>query len=132
MSDLKQIRENMKSIRILYAEDEEVVREQTLQFLKKIFQNVDIAENGLEGLELFKKNHYDLVITDLKMPKMNGRDMLNQIHEIDKDVVLIVMTASDSNIDATQTASDAYLYKPISFVEFIDALSHLQERLLKK
>ena len=132
MSDLRQIRENMKSVKVLYAEDEPEVQEQTLQFLKKVFKDVDSASNGLEGLELFEKNGYDLVITDLKMPKMNGRDMLSKIHEIDKDAVLVVMTASDSNIDATQTVCDAYLYKPISFTEFVEVLEPLQERLLKK
>ena len=132
MGDLKQIRDNMKSIKVLYAEDEKEVREQTLEFFRKIFQHVDSAQNGIEGLELFKKNRYDLVITDLKMPKMGGREMLTQIHDIDKDTVFIVMTASDSNIDATQTIADAYLYKPVSFVEFVKAFEPLQDKLLKK
>lgn len=132
MSDLKQIRENMKSIKVLYAEDEIEVQKQTLQFFQKIFQNVDTASNGMEGLELFEKNGYDLVITDLKMPKMDGREMLAKIHEINKDTVLMVMTASDSNIDASKTVCDAYLYKPISFVEFVEAFEPLQDRLLKK
>lgn len=132
MSDLKQLRDNLSSIRVLYAEDEQEVRDQTLLFFNKLFSNVDTAQNGEEGLELFKKNKYNLVITDLKMPKMDGREMLSKIREINEDTVLIVMTASDSNMDATETVCDAYLYKPISFTDFVEALTPLQERILKQ
>jgi len=131
MGELKEIRDNIKSIHVLYVEDEKEVREQTLEFFRKIFENIDVAKNGLEGVELFQKNSYDLVITDLKMPKMDGRKMLEEIHKIDKDVTSIVMTASDSNMDATQTQCDAYLYKPVSFLDLLEALKPLQSKLLK-
>ena len=132
MSELKEIRDNVKSIKVLYVEDEKEVREQTLSFFHKIFDNIDTAVNGLEGVELFEKNSYDLVITDLKMPKMDGREMLAKIHEINKDIIAIVMTASDSNMDATQTQCNAYLYKPVSFVDLLEALRPLQSKLLKQ
>ncbi len=130
MNRLQQLREDFCKINVLYVEDEEGVREETLIFLNRIFENITSAVNGQDGLELFKKNSYDLVISDLKMPKMNGRDMLEKIHEINKETVLIVMTASDSAMDATQTVCDAYLNKPVMFMEFVEKLESFKDRLV--
>ncbi len=131
-SRLEKLRTNMKEVKVLYVEDEENVRAQTLIFLKKIFTNIESASDGEEGLSLFKKNRYSLIITDLKMPKMNGREMLEHIRILDQDTIFIVMTASDSNIDASETISDAYMHKPVMFMEFIEQLEGLRERLTKR
>ena len=63
------------------------------------------------------------------MPKMNGREMLKQIHELNKETVLIVVTASDSNIDVSETVCDFYLNKPVMFMEFVEALESLEDKL---
>lgn len=131
MSNLKQMHENMSHLNVLYVEDESEVRGVTIQFLKKIFTNVDSAIDGQDGLEFFQKNKYDIVISDLKMPRMDGREMLSKIRELDKDVLLFVMTASDSKIDVSTTVCDAYLNKPVMISDFIEALEPLQDRLLK-
>lgn len=132
MNKLQQLRQDFNLLNVLYVEDEDGVREETLLFLKRIFKKIDSAVDGEEGLELFKKGNYDLVITDLKMPKMNGRDMLDAIHELDKDITSIVMTASDSNIDASQTKCNVYLYKPVMFTEFVEKLETLKSRLVEE
>ena len=132
MTSLKQIRESIAHVKVLYVEDEDEVRSMTMQFLKKIFTHVDSAVDGQEGLDLFKENDYDMVITDLKMPRMNGRVMLSEIKELDKDVVLLVMTASDSRMDVTETVCDGYLNKPVLISEFIEIIEPLKDRLQKK
>ena len=132
MTSLKEIRESMAHVKVLYVEDEAEVRSMTMQFLKKIFIHVDSAVDGQEGLDLFKENDYEMVITDLKMPRMNGRVMLNEIKELDKDVVLLVMTASDSQMDVTETVCDGYLNKPVLISEFVEAMEPLKDRLQKK
>ena len=132
MGKLQEMQERFSSLHVLYVEDEEDLREQTLIFLKKIFSHIDTACNGQDGLEKFKNGSYDLVITDLRMPKMDGREMLAQIHAIDESVVLIVMTASDSNIDATETVSDGYLHKPVMFTDFLELLESFTDRLSKE
>jgi len=130
MNKLQQLRQDFHSINVLYVEDENGVREETLLFLNRIFDNIDTAKNGEEGLDLFQKGNYDLIITDLKMPKMNGRDMLDAIHKLDKDMTAMVMTASDSNIDASQTKCDVYLYKPVMFMDFVEKLESLKSKLI--
>ena len=132
MSNLKQIRDNVSHLNVLYVEDETQVRDMTVKFLNKIFTNVDSAIDGQDGLDHFKANKYDLVITDLKMPKMNGRDMLGKIKELDEDVVLLVITAADSKMDATLTACDAYIKKPVKINDFLESIEKLQDRFRKK
>ena len=132
MTSLKLIRDNISHLNVLYVEDENQVRDMTVQFLKKIFINVDSAVDGQDGLDLFKEKKYDIVITDLKMPRMNGRDMLSKIKELDKEVLLFVMTASDSKIDVSSTVCDVYLNKPVMISDFIKAVEPLQDKFRKK
>jgi DNA-binding response OmpR family regulator len=132
MNKLQQLQNDLATANVLYVEDEEEVRVMTLAFFNNIFTNIDSAANGEEGLELFKKKPYALVITDLNMPKIDGRDMLKQIRELDKDTVLIIMTASDSDTDASEIVCDAYMNKPVKFLEFIEKLEPLKEKILHK
>ena len=130
MTDIEQLRKNLEGIHVLYVEDEDYVREVTLDFLEEIFSHVDSACNGQEGLELFKKGAYQLVISDLKMPKMGGREMLEKIRAINDRTALMAMTASDSDEDASQTVSDAFMRKPVELVEFLETLESIQEKIL--
>lgn len=132
MGDFQELRKKLKDVNVLYVEDEKSVREETVRFLKKIFENVDSASNGEEGLSLFNKNNYQLVISDLKMPKMGGREMMSKIREINKKVVLIVMSAADSNVDITSVICDEYVYKPVIFVEFLKTLESLSYKILNQ
>jgi len=131
MSKLQELQESFANVNVLFVEDEDELRKITFDFLKRIFTHVDTAENGEEGIALFKEKEYKLVISDLKMPRMDGREMLKQIHELNKDTVLIVTTATDSDIDATLTVCDAYMNKPIQFMEFIEILETLKNKILK-
>lgn len=130
MGNIQELREKLSSVNVLYVEDEKSVRDETLRFLQKIFSNVDSATNGEEGLALFEQNNYQLVISDLKMPKMNGRDMMKKIRETDKDVVLIVMSAADSKMDVTTSSCDEYVYKPVIFLDFLKTIESLSQRLV--
>lgn len=131
MNKLQQLQNDLAAANVLYVEDEDEVRVMTLTFFNNIFKNIDSAVNGEEGLELFKKKPYSLVITDLNMPKIDGRDMLKQIRALDKDTVFIIMTASDSDTDASEIICDAYMNKPVKFLEFIEALEPLKEKILR-
>ncbi|MCS4475152.1 response regulator [Clostridium botulinum] len=68
----------MNNVKILYVEDEAITQIIVKKILKKISGKLYIAENGQEGFELFKVYRPDIVITDLRMPIMNGIDMIKR------------------------------------------------------
>ncbi|MEA3384245.1 MAG: response regulator, partial [Campylobacterota bacterium] len=79
MIDIKELKELASKFSILYVEDESSLQKSVSTYLKKLFNSVDIAKDGEEGLELYKLNKYDLIITDINMPHMNGLEMSKQI-----------------------------------------------------
>ncbi|MDF1877620.1 response regulator, partial [Sulfurimonas sp. SAG-AH-194-L11] len=117
-NELKILKETAQKYKVLYVEDEEFLRESTANYFKKFFLQVDIAEDGANGLELYKKNSYDLVVTDILMPNLNGIDMLREIKEINYEQETIIISAySDSSYfsDAIMLDVSGYILKPIDF-----------------
>jgi two-component system response regulator AtoC len=75
-----------------------------------------------EGLTLLKENHFDVVLLDLRIGRINGLDVLKSIKEINKDIVVIMMTAFssiDSTIEAIKNGAFTYLVKPLNIDELI-------------
>ncbi len=125
----------MKSLKLLYVEDEETLREQLLESFKRKFINIIVATNGLEGLEAYKNEKPDLIITDIKMPKINGLDMIETIRQLDTDIPIIVTTAfSDlENIrKAIELGVDRFIQKPLSRKELDNALRKSTLAIIKQ
>jgi len=123
----KEIKELSKDLVVLYAEDENEVQEQTAIFFGNFFKRVDKAKNGKEGLELFSKNSYDVVITDIKMPFVSGVQMLNKIREINPDVITVSMTGLSGGDVRNEAVSDFYIVKPAN----TQTLMELMEKIVK-
>lgn len=115
---MEKLKEFVKSLNILYVEDELQAREISQKIFKRIFKNVDSFENGLEGFLAFQsnKNNYDLIISDINMPKMDGIDMLEKIREVDTEIPVIFITArNESNVllKSIELGVVNYLIKPL-------------------
>ena len=83
---------------VLYVEDEHATRDEITVFLKRRVREVLVARNGEEGLSLFREHRPELVITDIRMPVMDGLEMARAIRRSQPDVQIIVTTAhSDSS-----------------------------------
>lgn len=118
----------LKSLTVVYVEDEEPVRHNISLALKRRVGKVITAENGKEGLEKTQAFNPDVVITDIEMPVMNGLEMIRRIREIyDRKRPIIVITAYKDEEHHTDLA-DGYLYKPILF----DKLEEMIVELVKK
>lgn len=116
--DLKILKIAAQDIKVLYVEDSLSVREAFFAYLKKFFKNIDLRSDGIEGLEAYKKNKYDIVITDVDMPKMNGIDMSKEIKTIDDEQHIIIVSAYkkiENYIEAIKLGVDGYILKPIDF-----------------
>ena len=125
MSNLQELARLSKNLRVLYVEDEKEVRNFTSKLLNTFFDHIDTAVNGKEGLELFSKNSYDLVVTDLQMPVLSGIDMVTQIRKQNKNIQIIVMSAmkqTDNLIDSIKLGIDGYILKPLIPTQFTEVL----------
>ncbi len=109
----------LKTISILYVEDDEMIYKQTFDLFNKIFKKVYLAKDGVEGLEIFKEHsgNIDIIITDINMPKMNGLDMITNINKlkVQRKPVIITSAYTDSDfiINSIDLNVDKYITKPI-------------------
>lgn len=111
--------------RILVIDDDELFLATLERVLKKSNYEVRIAHNGFQALEIVKSEHFDLIISDVRMPGMDGIETLNSIQTHSPMTRKIVVTgyASDSApIQAIKLGVDDYLNKPFEMQEFMDAV----------
>lgn len=102
---------------ILYVEDEKVIQEELSEVIENFCENLYIADDGIQGVKVFKSFSPDIVITDIRMPLMDGIEMCKKIREIKEDIPIIFTTAfSDTGYfqEAIELQVDGYLLKPIS------------------
>lgn len=130
-------KEILKDISVLYVEDENDVREFTSKLLGSLLKKVYVAQNGLEGLELYKENQndIDLIISDINMPKMNGLDMCEQIRKINNEMPLVITSAhNDTNFlrKAIEVGVNTYAMKPIDLYQLIESIIKAMEPILLK
>ena len=125
--------DKLSKLRVLYVEDDDLIREELAETLEFDVKELITATNGEEGLEKFKKYNPDIVITDIKMPKMNGLDMSREIKKISPSTPIIVTTAfSDSSylIKAIEIGINRYVLKPVDLDKLYEALEDLATILL--
>src|SRR3989339_177725 len=117
--------------KILLVEDDEYVLGSIKILLNKEGYEVNTALNGLEALGLYRKDSYDLVIADLKMPQMDGIELLKQLKLEFSDVSLIMMTAYGSirtAVEAMKMGAYDYVAKPVSAEEIRLVIQRAFER----
>jgi len=134
MVDLKSLKELTKNLKVLYVEDDVSIGQTMVQYLEKFFSLVVYAANGLEGLQKYQLQRFDIVITDLSMPKMNGLDMLEQIKELNESQAVLITTAhseSDYMFGAIKAGIDGYIIKPFDFIQLNRELFKIAQKLQK-
>jgi len=114
-SEIKILKEKVKSLKVIYVEDEDDMRMGTEIFLNKFFSKVEVAVDGKDGLEKFKNGDFDIVFTDILMPKMNGLEMIAKIKELNSEIFIVTLTASEVKKEEIEAAADLYFRKPISY-----------------
>jgi DNA-binding NtrC family response regulator len=100
---------------ILIIDDERAIRNTLSEILQHEGYKVEVAENGEMGFELFKKNSYDVVLCDIKMPKMDGMEFLEKSREVNPDVPLIMISGHgniETAVEAVKKGAYDYISKP--------------------
>jgi DNA-binding NtrC family response regulator len=120
-----------KKEKILIVDDEKIVRESLYHWFDDDDYQVDTAEDGETALQKYEKEKFDLLLVDMKMPGMSGLDLLSKIKAIDKDALIILITAFASvptAITALKNGAYDYVTKPVD----PDELAHLVKKALEQ
>lgn len=103
-------------MKILVAEDDEIIRSGIKEYLVEFKYDIYEAKDGKEALDVFKNNEIDLIILDIQMPKLTGLEVLEEIRKT-SDIPVIILTAFNDEkykIDAFSNLADGYIEKPFS------------------
>ena len=106
--------------RVLIVDDEEDIRKVLSAYLGRINYDVDTAENGQDAINKFYKGRYDLILSDLTMPSMDGLELLNKIREFDQDILFLMITGNPSvetAVNAIRIGAYDYIEKPVQLEE---------------
>ena len=129
--DFSRLYKYAKDLSVLYVEDDDVLRGEIHEVLEEFFLHIDVAVDGLDALEKYeqyfskKQIHYDLIITDLNMPKMDGDTFITKVHEIHEEQPVIVISAyNDSSrlMNMIQNGISNFILKPTVPAQLIDML----------
>jgi diguanylate cyclase (GGDEF)-like protein len=131
---LKQLKDfSNYGLKVLYVEDDQIIRDQTKSILQMIFSNIIIANDGLDGLNKFKENSdINLVLTDINMPNLNGLDMLDEIKKLNSDISCVIFSAHNDSAflsNSIKVGVDGYLIKPIKFKEYMSLLIKVTDQI---
>jgi len=125
MINPKDIIEYTNNLSILFVEDDEELRINTAEILKNFFKKMTTASNGEEALLLYKENTYDIVLTDIRMPKINGVELIENIYKKNNKQPIIVLSAHDESkylLPLINLGIEQFVKKPIDFQELLAAL----------
>lgn len=135
---IKELMGFTKTLHVLYVEDNEEARMQTLKMLKNFFSDIDIGVDGVDGLEKFKSYHdktgsfHDLIISDINMPNMDGITMSQHIVDLnDKQQIIVISAFNDTqNLeDSTAAGINHYIHKPIELNALIEVIGQATEAI---
>jgi two-component system, NtrC family, response regulator AtoC len=137
-----------REVNILVVDDDEIVRESLLEWLREDGYRVEAAEDGFKALEKFKERSWNIALVDLKMPKMDGLELMEKIKEIRPETQVIIITAYatvNTAVQAIKVGAYDYLVKPFNPEELsliikrlvesqslIKEISHLRKELQKQ
>ena len=126
-----------KSLSILYAEDDLVIRESISRILNMFFKNVFVASNGNEALELYQNNKIDVLMLDYVMPNLDGYQTAKIIREFNKKIPIIIASAytdKEKLLNAIELNLIKYLEKPILYDDLVkvfnSVVTHLEDNNL--
>lgn len=121
----------MEELHVLIVEDEKKIADSIARGLKELHYEVTTAYDGLLGLRLFENGKYNLVITDINLPGINGYDLCRKMRNRNKHIPIIMLTAlsaTDDKIEGFDAGADDYVIKPFEFRELVVRVRALLKR----
>jgi DNA-binding NtrC family response regulator len=116
---------------ILVIDDEKSIRNTLQEVLEYEGHKVDLATNGIEGLELFENGSHDVVLCDIKMPGMDGIEVLEKMHEKAYDIPIIIISGHgniDTAVEAIKKGAYDFIEKPLDLNRLLVTMRNATER----
>ena len=120
------------NINVLFVDDDQKIANELLLILQKYFANIDTAKNGEEGLQKALKKEYDIIITDILMPKLDGLEMIQKIKQTNNHTKFIIQTAysnRDFLVKSIELGVSGYLIKPITFKQIANTIKQVTDEI---
>jgi two-component system, OmpR family, response regulator len=118
-------------MKILVVEDDRTVGQYVKRGLEEQRYHADVVEDGMEGLRLASGGRYDLIVLDLRLPEMNGLEVLRTLRDRGNTTPVLVLTAQDAvdfKVQALRSGADDYVTKPFAFEELLARVEALGRR----
>ena len=118
-------------MKIIIVEDDKTVGQYVQHGLEEQHYHADLVDDGLEGLRLISGGKYDLAVLDLRLPGMNGVEMVRTLRDRGVGIPILVLTAQDaleSKVAALRAGADDYVTKPFAFEELLARVEALARR----
>ena len=119
------------SMKILVVEDDRTVGQYVKRGLEEQRYHADLVDDGMEGLRLASGGRYDLIVLDLRLPEMNGLEVLRTLRDRGNTTPVLVLTAQDAvdfKVQALRSGADDYVTKPFAFEELLARVEALGRR----
>ncbi len=110
----------LNSLRILFADDEKSLQEFMRSELPRLGHEVTVCPDGKAAVKSLEKGKFDVAILDLRMPGLNGIEVLEQLKQISPDTEAVVMTghgSMETAVEALRLGAMEYIYKPCKLAE---------------
>ena len=118
-------------LNVLVVEDDEVLRESFQQLLSYLFAEVDAAVDGQDALDQLAEKNYDIVLTDLRMPRMSGFQLLQEIRQQSPQQPIVVISAHEDEVLRRELVvyKVHYLSKPVILEELLKVVIPIGQSL---
>ena len=120
-----------RKARIIVIDDDEGIRTVFKANLEKIGYIVDVVDNGKDAIKKMEKQFYNLALIDIRLPNMEGIEILESIDKIQPNMVKLIITgypSLDNAIEAVNKNADGYILKPVNMEELLIRIQKLLEK----
>ena len=130
-----------KKLSVLFVEDHDDLRINTTEILKNFFELVDSAVNGEEALHMYKdfydenEKYYDIILSDIQMPRLNGVELTRNIYNINENQIVIILSAHDDSnhlLALINLGIEQFIKKPIDYQDLLGVLLNASKKIKLK